>query len=88
VAIPEDENITQKEAEKKLKYKSLCIDIQRMWNMKRTIIPVITGATGLVTKRLQKTFEAIPTKHSIPSPQKTAVLATSHIIRKVLQSET
>jgi hypothetical protein len=32
VAIPADRNVAQKEAEKKLKYKSLCIEIQRMWN--------------------------------------------------------
>jgi predicted nucleic acid-binding Zn ribbon protein len=34
VAIPADRNAVQKEAEKKLKYKSLCIEIQRMWNLK------------------------------------------------------
>jgi uncharacterized membrane protein len=34
VAIPSDKNIIQKEAERKLKYKNLSIEIQRMWNMK------------------------------------------------------
>jgi hypothetical protein len=38
VAIPADRNVVQKEAEKKLKYKSLCIEIQRTWNLKCTII--------------------------------------------------
>ena len=87
VAIPADRNAVQKEAEKKLKYKSLCIEIQRMWNLKRTIIPVIIGATGIVTRSLRKDLEAVPGKHSIDSLQKTAVLGTSHIIRKVLQCE-
>jgi hypothetical protein len=32
VAIPPDRNVVKKEAEKKLKYKSLSIGIQRMWN--------------------------------------------------------
>jgi hypothetical protein len=77
----------QKEAEKKLKYKSLCIEIQRMWNLKCTIIPVITGATGIATRSVRKNLEAIPRKHSIDSLQKIAVLGTSHIIRKVLQCE-
>ena len=77
----------QKKAEKKLKYKSLCIEIQRMWNLKCTIIPVVIGATGIVTRRLRKNLEAVPGKQSIYSLQKTAVLGTSHIIRKVLQCE-
>jgi len=70
-----------------LKYKSLYIDIQRMWNLKCTIIPVITGATGIVTRCFRKNLEAVPGKHSIDSLQKTAILGTSHIIREVLQCE-
>ena len=87
VAIPADRNV-QKEAQKKLKYKNLCIEIQRMWNLKCTIIPVIIGATGIVTRSLRKkNLEAVPGKHSIDSLQKTAILGTSHTIRKVLQCE-
>jgi hypothetical protein len=51
------------------------------------IIPVITGDTGTVTGGLKKNLEDIPGKHSIDSQQKTAILGTSHIIRKVLQSD-
>ena len=51
------------------------------------IVPVIIGATGLETKGLKRGLEAIPGKHSIDSPQKTAVLGASLIIWKVLQSE-
>jgi hypothetical protein len=85
VAISADRNVVQKEAENNLKYKSLCTEIQRMWNLKCTIIPVIIGATGIVTRSLRKKLEAVPGKHWIDSLQKTAILGTSHIIRKVLQ---
>ena len=51
----------QKEAQKKLKYKSLCIE---MWNMKCVITPVITAATGAATKVLKKNVESTPGKHS------------------------
>jgi hypothetical protein len=78
-------NIMQKEAEKKLMYKNLSTEIQRMWNMKCFVIPVIIGATGIVRKCLQNCLETIPGQHSIDSLQKTAILGTSHIIRKVLQ---
>jgi hypothetical protein len=87
VTIPADRNIVQKEAENRLKYKSFCIEIQRMWNMKCATTPVMIGATGIVTRSLRKNLEDIPGKHSIDSLQKTAILGTAHIIRKVLQCE-
>jgi len=58
-----------------------------MWNMKCMIIPVNIGATGIVTKGLHKNVEAISAKQQIDSLQKTAILQTTHIRRKVLQSE-
>jgi len=61
--------------------------IQRMWNMKCKIVPVITGAIGIVTRGLEKSLEAIPGKYSIDSLHQTAVLGTSHLIRKVMQCE-
>jgi hypothetical protein len=63
VAIPVDTNVTQKEAGKKLKYKSLCTEVQRMWNMKCLTIPVITRATRKITKGLKKNLQAMPEKH-------------------------
>jgi len=87
VAIPADRNVVQKEAENKLKYKSLCIEIQRMWNLKCTTVPVIIVATGIATRSLRKNLEAVPGKHSTESLQKTAILGTSHVIRKILRCE-
>jgi hypothetical protein len=58
-----------------------------MWNLKCMIIPVIIGATGVVTRSLRKNLEAVPGKDSIDSLQKTAILGTSHIIQKALQCE-
>ena len=40
IIIPAEINVVTKEAEKKLKYKSLYIEIQRIWNLKCTIMPV------------------------------------------------
>jgi hypothetical protein len=44
--------------------------------MKCMIVPVVTGATGIVTKGLKKNLEAIPGKHSIDSLKKTAIGGT------------
>jgi hypothetical protein len=53
VAIPSDRNVIQKELEKKLKYNTLSIEIQRMWNMKCFVI----GATGIVTRGLKNIWK-------------------------------
>jgi hypothetical protein len=87
VAIPADRSVTQTEAEKKLKHKSLCPAIQRMWNKKCMIIPVVIGATGIVT-RLEEKLGVIPGKHLIGLLQNPAAIGISDIIWKVLQSET
>jgi hypothetical protein len=47
-----------------------------MWNLKCTVVPVITGAIGLVTRSVRKNLEAVPGKHSTDSLQKTTILGT------------
>jgi hypothetical protein len=54
VAISGDRNVIKKEAGKILKYKDLTIEIQRMWNVKTRVIPVIVGATGTISKAFRK----------------------------------
>ena len=51
VAISGEINVIKKEAEaeKILKYNDLAIEIQRMWNVKTKVIPVIIGATGTIS---------------------------------------
>jgi len=76
--------VIEKEAEKILKYKDLTIEIQRMWNVKARVIPVIIGWTGTISKSFRKYVSDIPRKHDVKELQKTAILGTAHILRKVL----
>jgi hypothetical protein len=73
-------NVIQEEAEKILKYtrKDLTIEIQRMWNVKTRVIPVIIGATGTISKSLRKYsyVSTIPGNHDVSELQKTAILGT------------
>ena len=55
-----------------------------MWNVKIKVIPVIIGATGTVWKSFRKYVSNIPGKHEVKELQKTAILGTAHILRKVL----
>ena len=52
-----------------------------------TIIMTAIIIIIIIIISLRKNFEAVPGKHSIDSLQKTAILETLHIIRKVLQCE-
>jgi len=70
VAISGDRNVIKKEAD--------------MWNVKTKVIPVIIGATGNISKSFRKYVSNIPGKHEVKELQKTAILGTAHILRKVL----
>jgi hypothetical protein len=82
--ISGDRDVIKKVAEKILKYKDLTIKIQRMWNVKTKVIPVIIGATGTISKSFRKYVRNILGKHEVKELQKTAILDTAHILRKVL----
>jgi hypothetical protein len=84
VTISGDRNVIKKETEKILKYEDLTIEIQRMWNVKTRVIPVIIGATGTFSKSFRKYVSDIPGNHDFKELQKTAILDTAHILRKVL----
>jgi hypothetical protein len=84
VAISWDRNVIKKEAEKILKYKDLTIEIQCMWNVKTKVISVIIGATGIISKTFRKYVRNMAGNHEVKELQKTAILGTAHILRKVL----
>jgi hypothetical protein len=71
VAISGDRNMINKEAEKILKYKDLTTEIQRMWNVKTKVIPVIIAVTGTITKSFRKYMSNIPGNHAVKELQKT-----------------
>jgi hypothetical protein len=62
----------------------IIIEIQRMWNVKTRVIPVIIGATGTISKSFRKYVSTITESHDVRELQKTAILGTAHRLRKVL----
>ena len=69
VAISGDRNVFKKEADKILKYKDLTIEIQRTWNVKTKVIPVIIGTTGTIAKSFRTYVSNIPGKHEVKELQ-------------------
>jgi hypothetical protein len=68
VAMPMDKNIVYEQAENKSIYRGLH-NHNRRSHMECNIIPVIAGATGVVTKGLKENFGAEPGKHTNDSLQ-------------------
>jgi hypothetical protein len=83
-AIPGDRNVIKKEDKKILKHKDLITEIQRKWNVKTKVTPVLIGATETISKSFRKYLSSIPGKHEIKELQKAAILGTAHTLRKVL----
>ena len=57
LAVPADYRIKLKESEKKDKYLDLGRELKKVWNMKVTVIQIVIGAFGTVTKGLLKGLE-------------------------------
>jgi hypothetical protein len=55
-----------------------------MWDVKTKAILVIIDTTGTISKSYRKYVSNIPGNHEIRELQKTAILGTAHIFRKVL----
>jgi len=55
-----------------------------MRNVETKVIPVITGATGTISKSCRKYVSNISGNHEVKKLQKTDILGTAHILRKVL----
>ena len=72
-----------KENEKKDQYLDLSRELKKLWNMKVTIIPIVFGAFGEVTKGLLKGLEYVEIRGPEETIQTTTLLRTVRILRRV-----
>ena len=86
-AVPADHRIKLKECEKRNKYLNLARELKKkLWNMKVTIISIVIGAFGAVTKGLLKSLEDLEVGGRVETIQTTALLKTARILRRVLET--
>ena len=85
-AVSADHRIKLKECEKKDKYLDLARERKKLWNMLVTIIPIVIGAFGTVTKGLLKGLEDLEVGGRVETIQTTALLRTARILRRVLDT--
>ena len=85
-AVPADHRINLKENEKKDKYLDLTRELKKLWNMKVTIVPIVIGALGTITKGLLKGLEDLEIGRRVETIQTRALLRTARILRRVLET--
>ena len=87
ITVPADANVAEKEKNKVEKYQDLKRELKRLWKLKKVdVVPVAIGALGSVTKGFEKWIEKLGIHCSLGVLQKTALLGTARILRKVLES--
>ncbi len=85
IAVPGDTRIKTKEQDKILAYQDLKRELKKLWHLKTVkVIPVVVGALGAVTSELRTHLDEVDCTLSVSNIQKTALLGTAHILRKVL----
>ena len=85
-AVLDDHRIRLKECERKDKYLDLARELKKQWNMEVTIIPIVIGAFGTVTKGLLKGLEDLEVGGRVETIQTTTSLRTARILRRVRET--
>ena len=76
----------EKEVEKIEKYQDLKREIGKLWGIRQQeVVPVVVGALGAVSKRLDTWLDKLGITIRTGLLQKTALLGTARILRKVLE---
>ena len=65
---------------------NLAKELKKLWNMKVTIIPIVIGAFGTVTKGLLKGLEDLEIRGQVETIQTTTLLRTDRIQRRVQET--
>ena len=84
--VPVDHRVTLKECKKRDKYLNFARQLKKLWNLKVTIIPILIGALGTVTKGLIQGLEDLEITGQVETVQTTALLRLTRILRRVLET--
>jgi len=71
---PSDRNVMRTEGERKFRYQNVNAEIQRIWDMKCSVMGAVTEPQELLTKSKKKYVEIITVQLSVETLQKIATL--------------
>ena len=86
IASPWDHRVYEKEGEMIEKYQDLKREIGKLWDIRQQeVVPVVVGALGAVSKRLDTWLDKWGVTIRTGLLQKTVLLGTARILRKALE---
>ena len=68
------------------KYLDLARGLNKLWNMKVKVIPIVIGTLGTVTKELVQGLKDLEMRGRLETIQNTSLLRSARILRRVLES--
>ena len=85
VTIPGDCRLREKEIERNEKHQILKRELKRLWSLKKiVVVPVVVGALGCISKGFSGWIHTLGIKLNVEMVQKSVLLGTARILRKVL----
>ena len=84
-AVPGDSRIEEKKKEKIEKYQDLGKELRKIYNMRVKIIPLVVGSLGTIPRQFGNRLKEPGITTEIEQVQKTILLGTARILKKVLE---
>ena len=84
-AFPGDSKIEEKEKDMIEKYQDFGRELQKIWNVKMKMIPLVIGSLGAIPKQFGNRLKQIGITVGTAQVQKTVQLGTARKLRKVLE---
>ena len=84
-AVSGDSRIEEKEKEKMEKYQDLRGELQKIWNVRLKIIPLVVDSLGAISKQFDNRLKETGITAEVGQVQKTVLLGTARILRNVLE---
>ena len=84
-AVPADQRVEISQQTKTESYQDLKRELQKLWNLKTSIVPIVIGALGTIPKSLEKHLNELNANVNISQMQTIGLLKSARITMKVLE---
>ena len=84
--VPADHWVKLKESKKRDEYVYLSRELKKLCNLKVTVLPILNVGLDIVTKGLVQRVEDLEIRGQVETVQKIAVLRSTRILRRVLET--